>query len=328
MTGSSPTVPPRVSVVIPTYNRAHLVGRAIESALSQTIVAQCEVIVVDDGGADQTPEVVRAFGDRLRLIRRDNGGLAAARNTGIAAARGEFVALLDDDDAWTSGKLEKQLAAMERWPQAVLCTTRTLNVDRDGRRQLRPIADIACDEPVDCLPELLRWNFIPPSSVMVRRQAILAAGGFDEALRQAEDYDLWAKLAACGPFVCLSEPLTLYAAATPGSLSAGTIRQLQFELQARQRMRNLAKRSARCAAEWRRGWLRCLSDLRDTAHRRREFRTAACAALRLAFSDPLGRRRWEWRRLAEDVVGVVAFKRPAAAPAPPTAADAIHRSAT
>lgn len=318
---------PRISIVIPTYNRAHLVSRAINSALAQTIVDQCEVLVIDDGGGDDTPQVVAEFGDRVRLIRRCNGGLAAARNTGIAAARGEFIALLDDDDAWEPEKLAAQLAALDRWPNAALCTTRTLDVDHSGCETLRRTAATRWDVPNDCLPELLQWNFIPPSSVLIRRSALPEPGPFDESLRQAEDFELWVRLAARAPFVCLAEPLTLYAATTPDSLSAGTLRQLGYELKVRRRLRSFAC-TPQTRRAWRRGWLRCLTDIRDAAHRRGEYRLAAWAAWRVALADPFGRKRWEWRRFAETSIHAVVPRRQAAPSAPPSAVRGPRRSAS
>lgn len=327
MTSRADGAAPRISIVIPTFNRAHLVSRAIESALAQTAIDQCEILVVDDGGADTTAQVVTAYGERVRLIRRANGGLAAARNSGIAAAQGEFIALLDDDDAWRRGKLAAQLAAMARFPEVALCTTRTHDVDCTGREVLRRIAPIELDMPVDCLAHLLDWNFVPPSSALIRRSALEKVGAFDESLRQAEDFDLWARLAARAPFICLVEPLTLYAAATPDSLSRSTLRQLGYELKVRRRMRHLAN-TAQLRQAWRRGWLRCLTDLRDAAHRRAEYRLAARAAWSAALADPIGRKRWEWRRLFEDSLRSLAPTRPAAPSTPPAAARAPHRSAS
>lgn len=308
---------PRVSVIIPTYNRPGLLRRAVESVCAQTAAAACEIIIVDDGSDEAVqlpppgtqPAGLREHGPyappALRLIRRENGGLAAARNSGIAAARGEFVALLDDDDAWAPRKIELQLAAMARFAEAIVCSTRTENVDSTGARRLRRMADVVLDEPTDCLPALLDWNFIPPSSVLIRKAALQAAGGFDERLRQAEDYELWTRLAARGPFVCLSQALTIYATDTPGSLSGNRTRQLQYELVARRAMRRLLRRRRDCADAWRAGRLRCLASLRDAAYREREFGLAARAGIRTVWGDPLRRAAWEWRRLGASIAGLL-----------------------
>lgn len=296
----------RISVVIPTYNRSKLLPAAVQSALSQTCIDQCEVIVVDDGSTapvELSTDVVARTD--VRLVRRENGGLAAARNTGIAASRGEFIALLDDDDAWHPEKLTRQLAALERHPECVLCTTRTENVAADAARTLRRIGDISLDQPADFLPALLDWNFIPPSSVLIRRAALQRVGTFCEVLRQAEDYEFWSRLADAGPFICLSEALTYYATATPGSLSNDRVRQLQYELRARRAMRRLRRGRPECISAWRRGRLRCLASLRDAALKAGQYQSAAAAGLTAVISDPWGRQRWEWRRLG-DALGLLA----------------------
>lgn len=296
----------RISIIIPSYNRAHLLPAALDSALAQTIIRQCEIIVVDDGTEPPLalPDMLPA-GIEVRMIRRENGGLAAARNTGIAHARGEFIALLDDDDAWHPEKLDRQLEALTRSPECVLCTTRTENIAPDGSRALRRIADLPLNQPVDCLSALLDWNFIPPSSVLIRKSTLEHVGGFRAELRQAEDYELWARLANCGPFLCLADPLTYYATATPGSLSNDSVRQLQYELRARRAMRPLLGGRAECIAAWRRGRLRCLASLRDAAFRAQQYRPAVAAGMKAVISDPLGRQRWEWRRLG-DALGLLA----------------------
>ena len=109
------TRPPRVSVVIPTYNRAGTVGRAIASALAQTDQDR-EIIVVDDGSTDATAAVVARLGDAVRYVRQENRGVAAARNRGIREARGAYVAFLDSDDEWLPEKLDRQVTVLEREP--------------------------------------------------------------------------------------------------------------------------------------------------------------------------------------------------------------------
>ncbi len=108
---------PRVSVVIPTYNRAHLVGHTIDSVLAQSFPG-IEIIVIDDGSRDETPAVLAAYGDRIRVLRQPNNGMNPARNAGLALARGEYVALLDSDDLWLPFKIALQVELLERFPAA------------------------------------------------------------------------------------------------------------------------------------------------------------------------------------------------------------------
>ena len=182
---------PTVSVVIPVHNRPAAVHRAIASVRRQT-VQDFEIIVVDDGSTDDTCAAVTSIADpRIRLIRHgDNRGGSAARNTGIRASRGTYVAFLDSDDEWFETKLEKQLAVFARSSKRVaLVYTGTERVD-DGhvsRRVPRRYPNLA--------RVLLLDNFIGETSVgMVRREVFDTIGGFDECLPSAQDLDLWLRI--------------------------------------------------------------------------------------------------------------------------------------
>jgi GT2 family glycosyltransferase len=120
-----------VSIVIPTYNRAALVGRAIQSALAECLPGD-EVIVADDGSTDDTEEVLRSFGNAITVLRLPNGGAGKARNAGIAAAKNEYVAFLDSDDEWIAGKLKLQRAFLDAQPEVLFCFSDFANRDRDG----------------------------------------------------------------------------------------------------------------------------------------------------------------------------------------------------
>jgi glycosyltransferase involved in cell wall biosynthesis len=187
-----------VSVVIPTLNRWPLLERrALPSALAQEDV-EFEVIVVDDGSTDQTPARLAEVADRrVRVVRHEHRQrLAAARNSGIAAARAGWVAFLDDDDVWAPDKLRRQLdaaaAAGADWAYA-----RAIAVDEAGRVvELDPLP-----EPTEVASLLLHGNFVPGggSAVMARTELVNRVGGFDTDLRFFEDWDLWLRLAAHGP---------------------------------------------------------------------------------------------------------------------------------
>ncbi len=204
--------PPAVSAVIPTWNRADLVVRAVRSALGQQM-ADLEVIVVDDGSTDHTRAAVEAMGDPrvtvLALPRRVGSG--AARNHGIRAARAELVAFLDSDDEWRPTALAAMRARLDgagdQRATVVYCRLEVRD-ERSGRTVPPGPDDLAAPEG-DVLDHLLAgWQPRSASAVAVRRAALLEAGGFDESLPAWVDMDLWLRLARAGHrFVAVPEPL-------------------------------------------------------------------------------------------------------------------------
>lgn len=208
---------PSISVVIPAYNAAAIVGRAIESALAQT-APPLEVIVIDDGSADNTADVVAAYEPRVKLLRQENGGPAAARNHGARVSQGDWIALLDADDSWLPQKLARQ-APFTRDPKVGL-----VHSVREDRAAIVP-ENVTFDA-------LWKRNCIANSSVIVRKTAFEEVGGFDEdrALISLEDYNLWLRLTAAGWGVATCrETLWRYTPA-PGNLSSQTERFARAEL--------------------------------------------------------------------------------------------------
>ena len=197
-----------VSVIIPVYNGAAEVRRAIDSALGQVNVT-VEVIALNDGSTDLTASVLAEYGDRIRAINQQNRGLSGTRNNGIALATGEWVAFLDHDDYWQPEKLSLQLKAAERTGFDVVYT----NAGNFG--DVARVADLR-SEPTqmaegNLLQPLLMDNFIVVSSVMIRRTLIQETGGFDSSLPSVEDWDLWLKLSSRGiSFAVVREPVTMY----------------------------------------------------------------------------------------------------------------------
>ena len=196
---------PDVTVVIPTRDRPRTLAAAVVSACGQREV-DVETIVVDDGDEVRTAQVLAAIGDpRVRLIRsEDRSGVAAARNAGIDAARGPWVAFLDDDDAWAPTKLAEQLATV-RQAGATWAYTGYVTVDAELRvRGGHPPAP-----PGEVVRDLRQHNAVPAggSSVVVRRDALDAAGRFDPSLATSEDWDLWLRLAEVGPLAGVARPL-------------------------------------------------------------------------------------------------------------------------
>lgn len=200
--------PPAVSVVIPAYNAAWCVRKAIASVLAQTF-PDFELLVVDDGSTDDTFDVLASYGDAIRVIRQYNGGLSNARNAGIRESRGEFVAFLDADDWWLPDKLVRQVTLLRAEPGIGFDSTAARVEDPDGRL-LNLWACTACTVPL--LPRLFDANGDiagSGSAVMVRRRLFDSVGGFDESLRSLEDVDMWMRLAAVTDYACIDEPLTV-----------------------------------------------------------------------------------------------------------------------
>ena len=200
---------PTVSVVIPAYNYARYLSMAIESALAQTH-PPLEVIVVDDGSTDETPSVLAAHGDRIRAIRQPNGGAGAARNTGIAAARGDYLAFLDSDDLWRRDKLELQLARFARDPDLGLVHCGVETIDELGRTTgylLEGREGWMAMEMLRLDREVIQ---APGSNVMVPRRVAEEVGGFDARLPPSEDWDFAYRVAVGRRIGYVAEPLLRY----------------------------------------------------------------------------------------------------------------------
>lgn len=224
---------PRLSVVIPSRNGLDTLPRAVASALALP-VEELEIVVVDDGSTDGTGDWLAQQGKldpRVIGLRRDKDhGVSAARNAGIAAARAPVLAFLDADDVWFPDPVAERLRWHERHPDTVLSFANYQTLLPDGRRQDRYLAytprfwrfiggrDGIISLEDKAFPLLAGENPVCTSSVMVSREAVLAVGGFDAGLRQAEDWDLWIRLAKRGP-VAASTAIELLHADRPGSLS-------------------------------------------------------------------------------------------------------------
>lgn len=204
---------PTVSVVIPTYNRAHVLPRALDSVLAQTY-RDFEVLVVDDGSTDETADVLAHYGDRDErvryLVQPQNTGVSAARNRGIREARGSLVAFLDSDDAWFPEKLERQVGRFRQSSDdvgLVYCGVETVydkEIDDEGW-VFQP------GHRGDVFEDLLLENVIHTGSgVVIRRSVTDAAGFFDEGIPASEDYEYWIRIAQHYAFDFVAEPLLRY----------------------------------------------------------------------------------------------------------------------
>jgi GT2 family glycosyltransferase len=235
--------PGLVSIVIPTYNRAYIIGQAIESVLAQTY-DNVEVVVVDDGSTDDTAAVVGRYGPKVRYIRQANAGVSAARNRGLREARGEFLALLDSDDAWLPWKAEAQVAVLRAFPdvgmvwtdmvavdaQAVVRSPRYLRTFYAAHRKVKieevchttqRLGDIWRAAPGaigdrsvhigEIFSHMVLGNLVHTSTAMLTRARLCATGLFDEGLlHSGEDYDFHLRTTMHGPVALLDEPSILY----------------------------------------------------------------------------------------------------------------------
>ncbi len=209
----------RVSVVIPAYNAARFLPEAIESVRRQTRPVH-QIIVVDDGSTDDTKQVVAGLGQDVTYVHQANAGVSSARNRGIQEATGDIVAFLDADDRWLPEKSEKQLAVFERNPQVGLVGTDRCDVDTKDQVILDSLfrkqglhdefVELAGSPLMDAFGRLILINFLPTSSVMVSKRALDNVGGFASDIRYGEDLELWARIAARYPLVCLPDVLVLY----------------------------------------------------------------------------------------------------------------------
>jgi glycosyltransferase involved in cell wall biosynthesis len=214
-----------VSVVIPTYNRAGTIARAVDSVLAQTW-RPLEVIVVDDGSTDQTGEILADYGDRIRLIRQNNRGPGAARNTGIQAASGQIISFLDSDDIWLPDKTERQVNLLQRTYVAgvrcCVCNARMVTgagqaTTSFGVAWLNPaIAEGLWRNPTEILlTRFLLFNQV----VAVWREALDQTGYFRTDLNILEDYDMALRLSLTGPWAFSSRELAVWHGGAENSLS-------------------------------------------------------------------------------------------------------------
>ena len=205
---TSSVEPPLVSVVMPAYNVAWCIGRAIDSVLAHDFRGY-ELIVVNDGSTDGTLAVLDRYGASVTLIDQNNRGMSAARNRGIRQARGTYIAFLDADDWWLPEKLSRQVELMTRRPDLGFCSTAARVEDGDGR-----LLNLwRCpDGRSEILETLFAQNAAIAggcSAVIVRKELLERVGLFDESLRGFEDPDLWMRLAAVSGYACIDETLVV-----------------------------------------------------------------------------------------------------------------------
>ena len=267
-----------VSVIIPVFNRAHCVGRAIASVLAQeTTGCAIELIIVDDGSYDDLAGAVRGFGAAVKCVRHErNRGAAAARNTGVAAARAEYIAFLDSDDTWLPGKLAAQLAFMEANGPAASCTAYWLKHPNATEFVSPRYATGTLS-----LADLVWGCFVSPGSTLLcRRETFAEIGNYDETLRRLEDWDWLLRYAQHHRLGFLARPLARIEVAPQAHTTPSVLAALD-RLEARH-LPILARADRRCFAS-------AVSVERAAALLRANRRFAGLAALASAVCQvPIG----------------------------------------
>lgn len=215
----TPSSSPRVSVVIPVRNCRDFIGEAVQSVLSQSFF-DLELLVVDDGSDDWDYRQLEALDSRLRVIRLEGSGVSRARNTGMLQARGEFIAFLDADDVWFPGKLQAQVDYFDQHPQVGVVFGGFIKwrVDAEGKFPQATTLMQDCTGVTTCEAARSGWLYtrlltgllVGMNTAVIRRSVYEAIGGFNEAMRQGEDYDYWLKSSRQCEMHALAAPVALY----------------------------------------------------------------------------------------------------------------------
>jgi glycosyltransferase involved in cell wall biosynthesis len=222
----------KISVIIPSWNRADQLVAALDSVCTQSVAAH-EIIVVDDGSTDNTRELLARHHPTVRYIFQQNKGVSHARNTGITAAGGDWIALLDSDDRWEPCKLERQQQAIHANPAYQLCHSDEIWI-RNGKR-VNPMKKHAKHGGRifrHCLPLCV----ISPSAVMIHRDIFAEIGLFDETLPACEDYDLWLRICAVYPVLYIDQPLIIKTGGHADQLSRRYWGMDRFRIQALEKL--------------------------------------------------------------------------------------------
>ncbi len=272
---------PTFSVVIAAYNAAGFIGAAIESVLHQSVGAH-EIVVCDDASTDETVKIVQAYDSHVTLLRSErNRGCAASRNEALRAASGDFIVILDADDRFLPERIEALGEAARERPDLDILTTDAY-VEVDGKTVGRYYGPHWAFEIEDQRSEILRRNFVFIAAA-TRREAVLAAGSFDDTKRRTEDWDLWIRMIFSGSMVgCVDAPLAVYAD-RPDSVSSDHPRMVRSELHT---LRKAAALSTLSVAE------RAIVNRTIASNEREVLRQDVRAAIVEGSSDA---RRLSWR---------------------------------
>jgi len=213
---------PAATVVITTYNRSHLLPRAVESA--QNAGSDLEIIVVDDASTDETPQVCSRLSNIKYVRLGKNGGLANARNLGMAESSCDFISFLDDDDLRLPNSIDKQLVVLSRHQESAFCYGQALLGDAQHQLPTGQIYPDQCPQG-DIFWELLEHNFIPVHAVLARKASLISVGNFNSDLRGVEDWDMWLRVCEVARVTAIEEPVVIYrkAVAKSGQMCSNSL---------------------------------------------------------------------------------------------------------
>ncbi len=225
-----------ISVIITTYNSASYIERTLNSVLEQKELPY-EIVIVDDGSSDDTVSVINAYVDKnqdiyknIYLFQQHNQGAGAARNKAVKEAKGEWIAFLDSDDIWMPEKIKKVKEIISEKPKYTIIAHDEYAVDEDDLeyKQLCNLHD-RYDDSVDLFLQLYEGNFLSTSCMVIKKDIIESAGGFDERLRSAQDYDLWIRCGLYGKLYYIPEAYGIYVT-RKGNITSNTYRRYLCEM--------------------------------------------------------------------------------------------------
>ncbi|SHO51466.1 glycosyltransferase family 2 protein [Desulfopila aestuarii] len=217
----------KVSTIIPTYNSAHTLDRAIQSVINQNYYSS-EIIIVDDGSTDNTEQVCKKYFDNIKYIKQENSGVAAARNRGIISSSGELIAFLDSDDQWLPDKLSSQINILYKYNKLKWCAGYVVRVNNNLANNLIPSSNTlyrsATSEILNFFKVSLYSDIFQTSAFLIYRTIFTEIGLFNPILKVSEDRDLWWRIARIYPSIgYVNTPCTFYFVDTPNSLTKSNL---------------------------------------------------------------------------------------------------------
>ena len=271
--------PGLVSIVVPTHNYGHFLPQALDSVLSQMDV-DLEVIIVDDGSTDETPEVIAGYADSVSSIRQDNRGLSAARNTGLAVARGQFIVFLDSDDILGPGVLAAQEAFLQNHPRVWIAVCKSFFFEGLDEDDLPLKSGQWHLFKSDLDVHLCHFNIAPPHALMLRRRVCEETGLFDDFLNACEDHDFWFRASSAGYLPKSNPDGFVYYRRHPNSMSCNLTNQWMHDAILHERISLALDSGLNAASRFPEKRLACIAGCLLTANRLEQEQPVISSKLR------------------------------------------------